>query len=156
MDSAFVDNYRFLARYNRWFNRRLYDACERIPDAERRDRGAFFGSIHNTLNHLVWGDQLWLARFAVQEGVNFASREGCSIFRRAPCMSGALRRWDALRMQREKPRGDRGWVAEMPGTSAADHALQQHQGRAATASGLDGAHAFLQSPDAPPRAGHGC
>ena len=59
--SALLDNYRFLAGYNRWFNGRLYDACERLPDEERkRDRGAFFGSIHGTLNHLVWGDRLWL------------------------------------------------------------------------------------------------
>ena len=56
MTQPFFDNYRFLARYNRWFNGRLYDACEKLGDEERkRDRGAFFGSIHDTLNHLVWG-----------------------------------------------------------------------------------------------------
>ena len=66
----FLANYRWLARYNSWFNARLYDACERLGDEERkRDRGAFFGSIHGTLNHLLWGDRLWLARFAAQEGV---------------------------------------------------------------------------------------
>jgi uncharacterized damage-inducible protein DinB len=65
----FVDNYRYLARYNSWFNERLYDACEQLSDEERkRDRGAFFGSIHSTLNHVLWGDRLWLARFAAQEG----------------------------------------------------------------------------------------
>ncbi len=26
-------------------------------------RGAFFGSIHATLNHLLWGDMLWFNRF---------------------------------------------------------------------------------------------
>jgi uncharacterized damage-inducible protein DinB len=42
--SAFVDNYRFLAEYNRWFNGRLYAVCEQLSDEERkRDRGAFFG-----------------------------------------------------------------------------------------------------------------
>ena len=30
MDSAFVENYRFLARYNRWMNHRLYTACEAL------------------------------------------------------------------------------------------------------------------------------
>jgi uncharacterized damage-inducible protein DinB len=64
-------NYRWLARYNSWFNARLYDACERLSDEERkRERGAFFGSIHGTLNHLLWGDRLWLARFAAQEGAD--------------------------------------------------------------------------------------
>lgn len=67
---ALVDNYRFLAAYNRWFNGRLYDACEKLTDAQRKqDRGAFFASIHGTLNHLVWADRLWLKRFAAQETV---------------------------------------------------------------------------------------
>ena len=78
MDMAFVDNDRFFARYNRWFNQRLYDACEHLGDDERkRDRGAFFGSIHNALNHIVWGDQLWPGRFVAQEGMNIgAFRDG--------------------------------------------------------------------------------
>jgi uncharacterized damage-inducible protein DinB len=62
-----LDNYRFLARYNRWFNQRLYAACAQVPDARRRQEcGAFFGSIHGTLNHLLWADRLWLKRFAAQ------------------------------------------------------------------------------------------
>jgi len=45
-------------------NERLYAVCADIPDAERRrDRGAFFKSIHGTLNHLLLGDRLWLGRF---------------------------------------------------------------------------------------------
>jgi uncharacterized damage-inducible protein DinB len=63
-----LDNYRFLARYNRWFNQRLYTACETLTDADRkRDRGAFFGSIHHTLTHLVLADKMWLQRFAAQD-----------------------------------------------------------------------------------------
>lgn len=55
---------QLLARYNRWMNERLYAALATLPDAERkRDRGAFFGSIHRTLCHLVWADRAWLARF---------------------------------------------------------------------------------------------
>lgn len=62
-----IDNYRFLARYNAWFNARLFDACERLDDAARKaPRGAFFGSIHGTLNHILWGDMMWLGRFAAQ------------------------------------------------------------------------------------------
>jgi uncharacterized damage-inducible protein DinB len=69
--AALLANYRFLAKYNRWFNERVYDACEHVPDAERRrDRGAFFRSIHGSLNHLLWADRLWLQRFAAQ-GVAF-------------------------------------------------------------------------------------
>jgi len=56
---------RLMAAYNSEMNRRLYRAAEAIPDAERRaDRGAFFGSLHGTLSHLVWADHAWMARFA--------------------------------------------------------------------------------------------
>jgi uncharacterized damage-inducible protein DinB len=54
-----------MCAYNAEMNRRLYDAASRLPDAERRrDRGAFWGSIHRTLNHLLWGDRQWMSRFA--------------------------------------------------------------------------------------------
>jgi uncharacterized damage-inducible protein DinB len=53
-----------LARYNALANRRLYEACARLGGAERKkERPAFFGSIHGTLNHVLVGDRIWLARF---------------------------------------------------------------------------------------------
>ena len=53
-----------MAAYNRWMNERLYECCAGIPDAERkRDAGAFFRSIHGTLNHLLVGDRIWMGRF---------------------------------------------------------------------------------------------
>jgi uncharacterized damage-inducible protein DinB len=55
---------RTMAAYNRWMNERAYAVCSRVADAERRrDRGAFFGSIHGTLNHLVYADLAFLSRF---------------------------------------------------------------------------------------------
>lgn len=56
---------RVMARYNAWQNkglRAIVDAMD--EDALRHDRGAFFGSILGTLNHLLWGDLVWMARFA--------------------------------------------------------------------------------------------
>lgn len=62
-----TEPYALLARYNRWFNERLYEACAKLDDAQRKlDRGAFFGSIHRTLNHLMLADKLWLRRLAAQ------------------------------------------------------------------------------------------
>ena len=62
--SALLEQYRALARYNRWMNDRLYDFCGGLKDAERkRDAGAFFKSMHGTLNHLLLGDRIWLGRF---------------------------------------------------------------------------------------------
>ena len=59
-----VEYCQLLARYNRWMNERLYAAAAEGSDEERRrDRGAFFGSIHRTLNHILWGDRIWLGRF---------------------------------------------------------------------------------------------
>ena len=57
-----------LALYNKLANSRLYDACATLSDAERKqERLAFFGSIHGTLNHIMLGDRIWLARFSGQE-----------------------------------------------------------------------------------------
>jgi uncharacterized damage-inducible protein DinB len=61
IDRAYVQR---MARYNRWQNENLFGAAERLPDEERRrERGAFFGSIEKTFNHLLWGDQIWMSRF---------------------------------------------------------------------------------------------
>lgn len=80
MTSAFIDLYRFQSRYNRWINERMYAACGQLSDHERKqDRGAFFGSIHRTLNHIVLTDQVWLRRFArsgVENGLHFEMLEG--------------------------------------------------------------------------------
>lgn len=57
------DLYRTLARYNQWMNERLYDLCATLSEDERKhDMGAFFGSIHGTLNHILLGDRVWLGR----------------------------------------------------------------------------------------------
>jgi uncharacterized damage-inducible protein DinB len=54
-----------MAAYNRWQNEQLLNAADGLDDAARRlERGAFFGSIHATLNHILWGDQLWMHRLA--------------------------------------------------------------------------------------------
>lgn len=57
-------HFEMFAGYNRWANRRLYAAVRTLPDSDyRAPRGAFFGSLHGTLNHLVVADRIWLRRF---------------------------------------------------------------------------------------------
>lgn len=57
---------QLMARYNHWQNQSLYDAADALTDGERRrDRAAFFRSIHETLGHILWADQIWLSRFGV-------------------------------------------------------------------------------------------
>ena len=58
-----IENFRQLADYNYWANRRLYGAALAMPDeAYRRRTGVFFGSLHGTLNHLLLTDRVWLKR----------------------------------------------------------------------------------------------
>lgn len=58
-----IDYCKTLARYNRWQNQSLYAAAATLPDGTRkRNMGAFFKSIHGTLNHIMVADRLWLDR----------------------------------------------------------------------------------------------
>jgi uncharacterized damage-inducible protein DinB len=68
--------YQLMARYNRWMNRKLYAICANIADADRKkDLGAFFKSIHGTLNHLLYGDRAWMGRFTGQPFVTVIGQE---------------------------------------------------------------------------------
>jgi uncharacterized damage-inducible protein DinB len=64
------EQYRALARYNAWMNEKLYALAATLDDADRiRDLGAFFGSLHGTLNHILWADRIWLWRFTKDAAV---------------------------------------------------------------------------------------
>jgi uncharacterized damage-inducible protein DinB len=55
--------FTMLADYNAWANERLFAAAAKVSDRDyRADHGAFFGSLHGTLNHLLTGDLIWLHR----------------------------------------------------------------------------------------------
>jgi uncharacterized damage-inducible protein DinB len=64
------------AAYNRWMNDKIYDCAARLTDEQRkRDLGAFFGSLHGTLNHLLLGDRNWMQRFRGQPVTGTSLRE---------------------------------------------------------------------------------
>ncbi|WP_298863687.1 DinB family protein [uncultured Sulfitobacter sp.] len=53
-----------MARYNSWQNSQLRGIVRSMDQVElTKDRGAFFGSIFATLNHILWGDTLWMSRW---------------------------------------------------------------------------------------------
>ena len=84
---------RLMAAYNAEMNRRIYAAADTLDDAARRaDRGAFWGSIHGTLSHLLWGDTTWMSRFDGWEKPAGAIRESMHL---EPD-------WDRLRARREE------------------------------------------------------
>jgi uncharacterized damage-inducible protein DinB len=71
-----------MAKYNSWQNRSLYAAAATLSDdARRQERGAFFGSIHTTLNHLLWADRTWLARFIGGPLFGVSSKDGLSLYK---------------------------------------------------------------------------
>jgi uncharacterized damage-inducible protein DinB len=58
-------HYSMMAGYNAWANARVYEAAAGLSDSQyRADRGAFFKSVHGTLNHLLATDRIWLRRFS--------------------------------------------------------------------------------------------
>jgi uncharacterized damage-inducible protein DinB len=61
IDPAYIQR---MARYNRWQNENLYAVADGLSTQQReQERGAFFGSIHKTLSHLLWADRVWMSRF---------------------------------------------------------------------------------------------
>jgi uncharacterized damage-inducible protein DinB len=76
-----MNYYTVMANYNEWMNQKLYALCAGLPDTERQlDRGAFFKSIHGTLNHILIGDLIWLGRFTQQPFAGKVSDELYSDF----------------------------------------------------------------------------
>ena len=56
-------HFQMMARYGAWANKRLAGACQSLStEAYHKERGAFFGSIHGTLNHILAGDRIWFGR----------------------------------------------------------------------------------------------
>ncbi len=71
---------REMARYNHWQNNQLKSFLKALSDEElARDRGAFFGSIMGTANHLLWGDWIWISRFDKGPGPGGGIPESVSI-----------------------------------------------------------------------------
>ncbi len=56
-------HFEMFAQYNQWANARLYKMAAALPEeAYRRNIGAYFKSLHGTLNHLLVADRIWMRR----------------------------------------------------------------------------------------------
>lgn len=87
------DHCVMMARYNAWQNKQLSGFLEVLDPAElSKDCGSFFGSIQQTLNHLMWGDQIWMSRFDGGEGPKLSHPESLELF-------GDLKDWQAARIE---------------------------------------------------------
>jgi len=74
MDNQALKNHiALLAHYNQQMNRSIFTVLSKLDAPEiSKDRGAFFGSIIGTLNHILVGDIIWLKRFTMHPA-NFSS-----------------------------------------------------------------------------------
>ena len=60
-----LKQFSLLAKYNQLMNKRIYKAASLLSQEElKSDRGAFYGSVLGTLNHILVGDIVWLKRFS--------------------------------------------------------------------------------------------
>lgn len=135
------------ARYNRWMNERLYAVARELsPDERTRERGAFFGSIQRTLNHILWGDRTWLGRFT---GVPFgvaaygadAHEDFDALAREREAADTAILAWAGqltpawLAAPLEYRASSDGKLRQLPGWIAATHLFQHathHRGQVTT------------------------
>ncbi|WP_029058834.1 DinB family protein [Stappia stellulata] len=82
------------ARYNTWMNGKLYAACADLDDATRKaDRGAYFKSLHGTLDHILLGDRIWMNRFTGNDYPRTAI--GTHLFSDFEALAAARRAMDA-------------------------------------------------------------
>lgn len=113
--SAHQDQVRGFARYNREFNARLFAVVAELSDADRKkDMGAFFGSIHATLNHILLADRIWLGRFAAAFP-ELGSLHGAAVVREFSSLRQELCA-DFAALQRERIATDEvitDWAAEL-------------------------------------------
>ncbi len=65
-----------MARYNAWQNKGIHSVVQAMDDdALRQDRGAFFGSIFATLNHILWADWFWFYRLGLGPRPDIAPKD---------------------------------------------------------------------------------
>lgn len=112
IDSAWC---RMMAAYNSEMNRRLYAAANELTDEQRRaDLGAFFGSVHGTLNHILWADHQWMSRFDGWEKPDRGIRQSTEFFEAWADLQAARVQADA-RIEEWAPRahviGDLTWFS---------------------------------------------
>jgi len=70
-----------MARHNHWQNDIFIACADTLSEQERcLDRGAFFGSIHETFSHILWADQIWMSRFSNSPQPSGGIKESVELF----------------------------------------------------------------------------
>ena len=112
-----------MARYNSWQNSQLTTALDKVSAQElTAERGAFFGSILGTLNHILWADRIWMSRFdasfaAPEEGIP-ESPALCPDYTAWKAARGEMDRWVedwATQVTQSDLSGDLAWYSGAAG-----------------------------------------
>jgi uncharacterized damage-inducible protein DinB len=86
-------HFALMADYNAWANGRLYGMASRLPDEQyRRDVGAYFKSLHGTLNHILCADLIWMRRLT--GAGEHPTKLGTIVFDDFPSLSAARQHED--------------------------------------------------------------
>jgi len=116
---------RLMAQYNEWMNAKLYETAARLPREElEKERGAFFGSLLGTLNHIMVGDIIWLKRMAAHPAAH-RSLEPVRL-RASPSALNEILYRDFAELTHARKDLDKtilSWTAELSGADL-DHALE--------------------------------
>lgn len=118
---------RLLARYNEWMNAKLYQTAARLSAEQlAENRGAFFGSVLGTLNHIMVGDIIWLKRL----GTHPAAHPSLEPIRQRaqPATLDQILHHDLGRLSEERRRLDEiiiAWTGELTEADL-DHVLEYH------------------------------
>ena len=108
-----------MSRYNAWQNKQIIDVVKVMDEEELRlKRGAFFDSILGTLNHLLWGDAIWMSRWSDQvatpdksiaQSIEFTSTSENWVSERLS-MDGCILNW-AKDLTNVELQGDLNWFS---------------------------------------------
>jgi len=116
---------RLLAQYNEWMNAKLYETAAKLsPEQLAENRGAFFGSVLGTLNHIMVGDTVWLKRLATHPAAH-RSLEPIRQ-REQPAALDQILHHDFGRLSEEREKLDAiivAWAAELSEANL-DHVLE--------------------------------
>jgi len=63
-----INNFQLLANFNKWANDKIISSTKELVEVDyKKDRGAYFLSIHGTLNHILIVDRAYISRLKGKE-----------------------------------------------------------------------------------------
>ncbi|MBD1584827.1 DinB family protein [Pseudoalteromonas sp. S16_S37] len=62
---SYLEHFILMSKYNSRMNAQVFNSMRELPEEVlHQNKGAFFGSLMGTVNHILVGDIIWLSRFS--------------------------------------------------------------------------------------------